>query len=81
MSTTIDSGGRVVIPKTVRDALGLAPGARVEVVARDGLVVIVPQSAPMRLVERDGLLVAVADGELPTLTVDTVRDVLEASRR
>jgi AbrB family looped-hinge helix DNA binding protein len=32
MRTTIDAGGRVVIPKPVRERLGLVPGAEEDVV-------------------------------------------------
>ncbi len=78
---TIDAAGRVVIPKLVREVLGLAPGTQLEVEVRDGLVVLVPRAADVRLVERSGRLVAVPEGEVPPLTTDLVRDALERSRR
>lgn len=81
MSTTIDAGGRVVIPKHLRDATGLLPGARVDIVVRDGMVVLVPVHAKIALVERDGTLAAEAEGEMPTLTTEAVRDAIEAARR
>lgn len=31
MEATIDSGGRLLLPKALRDALGLAPGSTVDV--------------------------------------------------
>ncbi|HRP97540.1 MAG TPA: AbrB/MazE/SpoVT family DNA-binding domain-containing protein [Rhodocyclaceae bacterium] len=41
MTTTLTSKGQVTIPKRIRDALGLAPGCKVEfAVNRDGDVVI-----------------------------------------
>ncbi len=82
MRTTIDSAGRVVIPKAVRDDARLEPGTELEIEFRDGRIEIEPVSAPMRLVERDGFLAAesdAADGD--TLTVDEVRDLLERTRR
>jgi Ribbon-helix-helix protein, copG family len=36
---------------------------------------------PIRLEERDGRLVAVADGEMPTLMAEMVRETLEDVRR
>ena len=34
MEAVIDSGGRIVLPKQLRDALGLTPGSRVDVSAK-----------------------------------------------
>lgn len=57
MKSTIDSGGRVVIPKAIRDRIGLRPGMEVEVLYNDGNVEIVPSRSQGRLVRKDGLLV------------------------
>lgn len=81
MHATIDAGGRVVVPKEVRERLGLRPGSRVELVESDGRLEITPATTSVRLHERDGVIVAEADQELPPLTAELVRDVLEASRR
>ena len=80
MRTTIDAGGRVVIPKAIRERLGLAPGAGVEVVEADGRVEITPAVAPIEVVEVGGRLVARGDG-LPVLTDETVRETIERTRR
>lgn len=80
MRTTIDAGGRVVIPKPVRDRLGLHPGAEVEVVEADGKVEISPAVAPIEVVEVAGRLVARGEG-LPPLTDETVRETIERTRR
>jgi AbrB family looped-hinge helix DNA binding protein len=79
--TVIDAGGRVMLPKHIRDAIGLSPGTAVDVVVRDGAVLLVPATVPMRLVEREGGLVAEPETPLPTLTAEDVRSALEASRR
>ena len=81
MNTTIDKAGRVVIPKHMRDALGLGDGGEVEVVEDDGRIVISPRSAAKRLVERDGVLVCEVSEDLPALSARDVRDVLDAVRR
>jgi AbrB family looped-hinge helix DNA binding protein len=81
MRTTIDSAGRVVVPKGVRDEVGLRPGQEIEVTARDGRVEIEPAATPMRLVRRRGRLVAEADSSLPPLTAEDVRDSLDDVRR
>lgn len=81
MSTTIDSGGRVVIPKAIRDHLGLKSGTSVEVTAQDGHIEIAPADASIRLVKVSGALVAISNDDLPPLTDDLVRATLEATRR
>lgn len=81
MRTTIDAAGRIVVPKAVRDALGLGAGQEVEIVARDGRIEIAAPPVAMRLEARDGLAVAVPDQPLPTLTATEVREVLEQTRR
>jgi AbrB family looped-hinge helix DNA binding protein len=82
MRTTIDGAGRIVVPKAIRDELGLMGGAEVEIRLVDGRVEVEPVGAVMR-VERaaDGHPVAVPDRELPVLTAERVRDLLEQVRR
>ena len=40
--TKLSTKGQVVLPKDVRDSLGLSSGAELEVEVRDGLVVLRP---------------------------------------
>jgi AbrB family looped-hinge helix DNA binding protein len=82
MRTTIDNAGRVVIPKPLREEIGLRGGDEVDVTVRDGLVAIEPVSKPVRLVERDGFVAAEVEGDDgPPLTTDEVRALLERLRR
>lgn len=82
MRTTIDSAGRIVIPKQLRSAAALEPGQELEITERDGRIEIERVSPAMTLVERDGFLAAeVADDQAPALTSDDVRDLLERTRR
>ncbi len=81
MQSTIDAAGRVVIPKSIRDSLGLTGGQKIEIRERDGAVEIEPAATPMRLEKRDGHLVAAPEHELPVLTDDLVRATLEKVRR
>lgn len=60
MKATIDKAGRLVIPKPLRDHLGLGPGT-VEV-AVDGAALRVEPLAAEFLEERDGRLVIPASG-------------------
>ena len=81
MRTTIDEAGRIVVPKAMRQRLGLTGGQEVEISARDGRIEIEPATTPMRLVRRSGTVVSVPEQELPSLTSELVRDCLEEVRR
>ena len=61
MKATIDSAGRIVIPRHIRDAIGLRAGTVVNVVSRDGVVSIEPAAAVVKIVRRGRLRVAVLD--------------------
>ena len=59
VEATIDSVGRVVLPKALRAALGLTPGTTVDISAYGGGVQIVPGGRTARLeTEPSGRLVA-----------------------
>ena len=81
MKATIDSAGRIVVPKALRQALGLKPGQPLEIRAGDGRLEIQITSTPMQLQKRGKGIVAVPDTELPALTADLVRETLERVRR
>lgn len=81
MRTTIDKAGRIVVPKAMRDELGLNGGSEVEIALVDGRLEINLIPTPVRLERRNGRLVAVADREMPPLTAEMVRDTLEKIRR
>jgi AbrB family looped-hinge helix DNA binding protein len=81
MKATLDAAGRIVVPKPLRQALGLKPGQPLEIRAGDGHLEIEIAPTPMRLKKRGKGMVAVPDAELPTLTAEQVRDTLERVRR
>lgn len=61
MKTTIDKAGRIVVPKALREAVGLTPGTTVDISEYgDGLHLAVGGRTG-RLVEEDGLLVATGE--------------------
>lgn len=81
MKSTIDSAGRIIVPKAMRDALGLKPGQPLEIRAGDGRLEIEVASTPMQLKKRGKGLVAVPNKELPALTAEQVRETLGRVRR
>ena len=81
MKTAIDAAGRVVVPKSLRDELGLLPGRELEIRTHDGTLVIEPLPTQVKLVRRGKRMVAVPAVRLPALTQDEVRAALEGTRR
>jgi AbrB family looped-hinge helix DNA binding protein len=57
MHTTIDAAGRIVVPKQLREALGLTPGTVLDISWYGAGLHIVPSGRTARLVEEDGHLV------------------------
>lgn len=78
VETTIDSLGRIVVPKSLRDALGLTPGTKVDLSRYGAGLQLVPAGRTARLVEEDGALVA--DSETP-VDDDVVFGLLDTGRR
>ena len=81
MRTTMDSAGRIVVPKALREALNLKAGQVLEVRARDGRLEIDVATTPMSLRRRGKGAVAVPETKLPKLTAAEVRETLERIRR
>jgi AbrB family looped-hinge helix DNA binding protein len=81
MRVALDAAGRLVVPKSLRQALGLKPGQALEIRAGDGRLEIEISPTPMRLKKRGKGVVAVPDAALPPLTAEQVRDALERIRR
>ncbi len=77
MRTTIDKAGRLVIPKLLRDRLGLGPG-EVDVTA-EGTSLRVEPIAADGLEERSGRLVIPAAGA--AISDDDVRALRDADQR
>lgn len=54
----VDSKGRIVLPKEVRDRLSITPGTEVDVRTEDGKAVVEPETAPEQIIDRMETLVA-----------------------
>ncbi len=78
MEATIDAVGRVVVPKPLRDALGLLPGSTVDISRYGAGLQLVPTGRTARLVEEAGVLVATGE---TTIDDDVVFGLVDAGRR
>jgi AbrB family looped-hinge helix DNA binding protein len=81
MHTSMDATGRIVVPKPLREALGLAPGQPLQIRVVDAGLRVEVEPTPMQLQRRGRGRVAVPEAALPVLRADDVRDTLERTRR
>jgi AbrB family looped-hinge helix DNA binding protein len=78
MEAVIDQAGRVVLPKPIRDALGLLPGTKVDITPYGAGAQLLPSGRTARLVEEDGVLVADAE---TLVDDDIVFGLIDAGRK
>jgi AbrB family looped-hinge helix DNA binding protein len=78
MEVTIDQAGRVLLPKPLRDALGLLPGTKVDVSRYGAGLQLIPAGRTARIVEEDGVLVATGETQIDD---DIVFNLIDAGRR
>lgn len=82
MRTTIDRAGRIVVPKALRERLGLVAGAGVDLSERGGELVLTPVGPRVILQEREGRRVFVAEDEpAGALTDEAVHRLIDESRQ
>lgn len=78
METTIDSVGRIVVPKPLREALGLVPGSTVDISRYGAGLQLMPGGRTARLVEEAGVLVATGD---TVIDDEVVFGLIDSARR
>jgi AbrB family looped-hinge helix DNA binding protein len=71
----IDRFGRVVLPKGIRDRLGVSPGTEFEVEEREDAILLKPVFKQPRLIEKEGILVIASTGK--SITQAEVNEVRE----
>ena len=79
MDLTLDRFGRILIPKKLRDRLGLLPGSRLRAEVSEGRIALRPVDREAILEVRDGVLVY--QGEVVDDGGATLRDVREERLR
>jgi AbrB family looped-hinge helix DNA binding protein len=81
MKITMDSAGRLVIPKKIREEAGLKPGAVLDISCRDGQVEIQPATMRLRFLRRGPFVVAhPKKRQREAFTAETVEKTLDALR-
>ena len=80
IQTTIDSAGRLVLPKVVRDQAGILPGMVLRVTVQEGRIEIEPLPREVRIVQKGPLRVAVPAEDGPALSGATVERALREVR-
>lgn len=78
MTVTIDSAGRVVIPKALRDRAGLTPGTQVDFRYHDGNIEISPAPAEVEWEQVGRIRYPIFKG--PGLTTEEIDNLIEAGR-
>ena len=78
MHTTIDSAGRIVVPKVLRDQLGLQPGVTVDVSQYGAGLQLIPVGRTARIKKINGSFVAQSD---TVVTDDDIFGLIDAGRR
>ncbi|MEQ6323002.1 type II toxin-antitoxin system antitoxin VapB27 [Mycobacterium canetti] len=61
MKAVVDAAGRIVVPKPLREALGLQPGSTVEISRYGAGLHLIPTGRTARLEEENGVLVATGE--------------------
>ena len=79
MTTTIDNAGRIVIPKAMRDQLGLTAGRQIQVELRDGKLELEPKNL-VTYQKRGRFLVAVMPPGTPFIDNDILAETLNDLR-
>jgi len=81
MRVAIDAVGRIVIPKQMRDELGIDGPTELELTERNGALELTVPYIKAHLEERDGFTVIVPDEPVAPMTNEMVREAIERSRR
>jgi AbrB family looped-hinge helix DNA binding protein len=80
MNTTIDKGGRVVIPASIRERLGLKPGTELEIEVEDFSLRLSRKSAAPRLVRSGNRWVARPAADASSLPDVDLAKLIEEER-
>jgi len=78
----VDSKGRIVLPKEVRERLGITPGTEVDINEEDGKAVVEPEDTPEQIIERMERLIEKTSSERgETIPLDEGTDPIAKKHR
>jgi bifunctional DNA-binding transcriptional regulator/antitoxin component of YhaV-PrlF toxin-antitoxin module len=81
MRVAIDGVGRLVVPKSLREELGIEGPTDLELTAADGRLELTVADVPARVEDRDGLPVIVTEASMAPMDVAEARTAVERVRR
>lgn len=81
MRVAIDAVGRLVIPKPLREELGVTGATEVELSAADGRLELTVPDVPAHVEERNGSPVIATDEPMAPMTVEDTRSAIDRVRR
>lgn len=80
MQITIDSAGRIVIPKALREEAHLRAGSKLEISLRGGAIILEPAPLEVELEESQGIFIASPKANPGVLRAALVDRTLDAVR-
>ncbi len=81
MRIAIDGVGRLVVPKALREELGITGATELEIEARDGVLELAVADVTARVEDGPRGAVITTDVPMQPLTVEGVRAAIDRSRR
>ena len=80
MKATIDRAGRVVIPKAIRERVGLRPGMELEIAVESGRIEMIPPQPQGRIVYEHGLPYWEPPPGTPPFTLEDLNEWIRSDR-
>jgi len=81
MQIAIDEVGRLVVPKALREELGIKGAATLDVNVYDGCLELTVPDVPAHVEQRDGLSVIVTERPMRPMDAAETREAIERIRR